>query len=60
MEKALAWQTIKAEDVTTLQTYSLFFRGCYNVIEELQYMEERACKHESHCVEISIQNVGGT
>lgn len=40
MEKALAWQTIKAEDVKTLQGYSLFLRGCCSVMEELQYMQE--------------------
>lgn len=32
MEKALAWQTIKSEDVKALQAYSLFLRGCCNII----------------------------
>lgn len=40
MEKALAWQTIKYEGVKTLQAYSLFLRGCCDVMEELQYMQE--------------------
>ena len=40
MEKAFAWQTIKSEDVKTLQAYSLFLRGCCNVMEELEYMQE--------------------
>ena len=40
MEKALAWQTIKAEDVKTLQAYSLFLRGCCSVMEKLQYMQQ--------------------
>lgn len=40
MEKALAWQTIKSEDVKALQAYSLFLRGCCNVMEELQYLQE--------------------
>ncbi|KAK0144647.1 hypothetical protein N1851_016989 [Merluccius polli] len=40
MEKALPWQTIKSEDVETLQAYSLFLRGFCNVMEELQYMQE--------------------
>ena len=28
MEKVLAWQSIRAEDVEGLQEYSLFLRGC--------------------------------
>lgn len=40
MERALAWQSIKSEDVKTLQAYSLFLRGCCNVMEELEYMQE--------------------
>ncbi|XP_037620552.1 uncharacterized protein LOC119485230 [Sebastes umbrosus] len=40
IEKALAWQIIKSEDVKALQAYSLFLRGCCNVMGELQYMEE--------------------
>lgn len=39
--KALAWPTItKAEDIKALQAYALFLRGCANVMEELQYMQE--------------------
>lgn len=40
MEKALTWQTIKTEDVESLQAYSLFLRGCCNVMEELPYVQE--------------------
>lgn len=40
MNKALSWPQIKAEDVNALQEYSLFLRGCGNVMEELQYMCE--------------------
>lgn len=38
MEKALAWQSVKWEDVKPLQGYSLFLSGCCNVMEELEYM----------------------
>lgn len=40
MEKALAWPAVRAEDVRALQAFSLFLRGCFNVMEELQYMQE--------------------
>lgn len=40
MERALTWQTIKSEDVKALQAYSLFLRGCGNMMEELQYIQE--------------------
>lgn len=40
MERALAWPTIKAEDVKALQAYALFLRGCCNAKEELHYMQE--------------------
>lgn len=40
MNKALTWPQIKAEDVNALQEYSLFLRGCGNVMEEVQYMHE--------------------
>ncbi len=40
MEKALAWQSIKAKEVKALQAYSLFLRGCCNAMEELQYLQE--------------------
>ncbi|XP_020556881.2 uncharacterized protein LOC110014410 [Oryzias latipes] len=39
-EKALAWQTIKAEDVKALKAFSLFLRSCCNVMTELQHMQE--------------------
>ena len=40
MEKVLAWQSIRAEDVEGFQEYSLFLRGCCNVMGELEYMQE--------------------
>jgi len=40
IERALTWRPIRAEDVKALQNYSLFLRGCCNVMEELQYMQE--------------------
>lgn len=40
MDKALSWQAIKSEDGKALQAYALFLRGCCNVMEELQYMQE--------------------
>ena len=40
IEKALAWPTVKSEDVKSLQAFSLFLRGCCNVMEELHYMQE--------------------
>lgn len=38
MNKAISWPQIKAEEVNALQEYSLFLRGCGNVMEEVQYM----------------------
>ncbi|XP_073783913.1 uncharacterized protein isoform X2 [Danio rerio] len=40
VEKVLAWPSIKSEDVNSLQSYALFLRGCCNVMEEIDYMEE--------------------
>ncbi|KAK0147803.1 hypothetical protein N1851_012494 [Merluccius polli] len=40
MKKALAWQAVKPEDVRALQAYSLFLRGCCNVMGDLQYLQE--------------------
>lgn len=40
IEKALLWPTVKSEDVKSLQAFSLFLRGCCNVMEELHYMQE--------------------
>ncbi|KAK0139489.1 hypothetical protein N1851_023681 [Merluccius polli] len=40
IEKVLAWPTVKAEDVNTLQNYSLFLRSCCNVMEKLKYVRE--------------------
>lgn len=44
MKKALAWQAIKAEDVKSLQAYSLFLRGCCNAMQELSYVQEFALR----------------
>lgn len=38
MNKALSWPQIKTEDVDALQEYTLFLRGCSNVMNEVQYM----------------------
>lgn len=40
MEKALSWSSIKSEDVKALHDYSLFLRGCCNVMNDVQYMYE--------------------
>lgn len=40
LERALSWPSIKGEDVNALQSYALFLRGCCNVTEELQYLQE--------------------
>lgn len=40
MKKALAWQVVKAEDLRALQDYSLFLRGCCNIMGELHYVQE--------------------
>lgn len=40
LERALSWPSIKGEDVNILQSYALFLRGCCNVTEELQYLQE--------------------
>ncbi|KAK0141948.1 hypothetical protein N1851_020381 [Merluccius polli] len=40
IEKALSWAPIQNEDVSALKAYSLFLRGCCNVMTELDYMQE--------------------
>lgn len=40
MERIFSWPPIKADDVKALEEYNLFLRGCSNVIEEVQYMDE--------------------
>lgn len=40
IEKALSWSAIKPEDTKTLQTYTLFLRGCCNAMENVNYMLE--------------------
>ncbi|KAI2668803.1 hypothetical protein H4Q32_005610 [Labeo rohita] len=40
MEKVLQWPMIKGEDVTALQDYAVFLRGCCNAMSEVQYLQE--------------------
>ena len=40
LEKALNWTAIRAEDGKMLQEYALYLRGCCNVMQDLQYLEE--------------------
>ncbi len=40
MEKVLGWPMIKYEDITALQDYALFLRGCYNAMADLECMQE--------------------
>lgn len=40
IEKALSWPPVRNEDVKALQSFSLFLRGCCNVMEEFVYMQE--------------------
>lgn len=40
MKKALAWSSIKPEDVNALHAYSLLLCACCNVMEKLQHMQE--------------------
>ncbi len=40
MEKVLGWPMIKYEDITALQDYALFLRGCCNAMADLKCMQE--------------------
>ena len=40
LEKALNWTAIKAEDGKMLHAYAMYLRGCCNVMQDLQYLEE--------------------
>lgn len=40
INKALLWQTIRTDDTKALQSYALFLRGCCNIMEELEYVQE--------------------
>lgn len=40
MKKAFKWPQIKAEDVKTLNAFSLFLVSCRNAMEDIDYMEE--------------------
>lgn len=37
IEKALSWSPIKSNDTNALQTYTLFLRGCWNAMEDVNY-----------------------
>ena len=43
IRKALDWPAVKSEDVKGMQIYSLFLCGCFNVMVELEYMQEVTC-----------------
>lgn len=40
MEKVMSWPMIKFEDVDALESFSIFLRSFYNVMEDLQHMDE--------------------
>lgn len=40
LEKALNWTAIKAEDGKMLHAYAMYLRGCCNIMQDLQYLEE--------------------
>lgn len=40
MEKSLNWNPVKADDGKALYSYALYLRGCYNTMQDLEYMEE--------------------
>lgn len=40
IEKALNWTAIKADDGKSLHAYALYLRECYNVMQDLEYMDE--------------------
>ncbi|KAJ8402854.1 hypothetical protein AAFF_G00361680 [Aldrovandia affinis] len=40
LEKALSWTAIKADDGKALQAYALYLRGCYNAMQDLEYLKE--------------------
>ncbi|XP_063058655.1 uncharacterized protein LOC134452219 [Engraulis encrasicolus] len=40
IDKAMQWPVMKTDDVTALQSFSIFLRDCCNVMEDLQHLEE--------------------
>ncbi len=40
MEKAMMWPMMRADDINSLQYFSIFLRDSCNVMEDLQHMEE--------------------
>lgn len=40
MENALSWSSIKSDDTKALQAYTLFLRGCCNIMEDVNYLHE--------------------
>lgn len=40
MDRVMSWPQMKPDDVRALQEYSLFLRGCCNVLEDVQYLQD--------------------
>lgn len=40
MDKVLSWPSIKVEDGPALRSYALFLRSCFNIMKEINFMEE--------------------
>ena len=40
MDKVLHWPSIKAEDGPALRSYALYLRSCFNIMKEVNFMEE--------------------
>ena len=40
MGKVLSWPPIKAEDGPALRSYALFLRSCFNIMKEVNFLEE--------------------
>lgn len=40
MDKILRWPSIKAQDGPALRSYALYLRSCFNIMKEVNFMEE--------------------
>lgn len=40
IDKVLHWPSIKAEDGPALRSYALYLRSCFNIMKEVNFMEE--------------------
>lgn len=40
IEKALSWPSIKVKDSESLQAFAVFLTGCFNTMDNVQYIEE--------------------